>query len=119
MAPGPRLLRLGALALDLSRLADRVGPVRIEARCGARTRRGLPCRAPAMPHRKGGPLVIGGIVVAPLRYGRCRMHGGASTGPRTLEGKASITAGNRRRRRRTGSTPCMGSGRPAAGAGEA
>jgi hypothetical protein len=38
------------------------------ARCGARTRRGGPCAAPAMPN------------------GRCRMHGGASTGPRTEAG---------------------------------
>jgi hypothetical protein len=37
-------------------------------RCGARTRTGAPCKGPAMP------------------AGRCRMHGGASTGPRTPEG---------------------------------
>ena len=37
-------------------------------RCGARTRRGTPCQAPAMTN------------------GRCRMHGGKSTGPRTPEG---------------------------------
>ena len=37
-------------------------------RCGARTRQGRKCRAPAMHN------------------GRCRMHGGASTGPRTPEG---------------------------------
>jgi hypothetical protein len=37
-------------------------------RCGARTRRGTACRAPAMPN------------------GRCRLHGGLSTGPRTPEG---------------------------------
>jgi len=36
--------------------------------CGAKTRRGTPCRAPAMSN------------------GRCRMHGGKSTGPRTPEG---------------------------------
>src|SRR5712692_6598331 len=39
-------------------------------RCGAKTRRGTPCGAPAMMN------------------GRCRMHGGASTGPRTAEGLA-------------------------------
>ena len=38
-------------------------------RCGARTRAGCPCRAPAIR----GKL-------------RCRMHGGRSTGPRTEEG---------------------------------
>jgi len=37
-------------------------------RCGAKTRKGTPCRAPAMAN------------------GRCRMHGGKSTGPRTKEG---------------------------------
>ncbi len=43
-------------------------------RCGARARSGCACRAPAMAN------------------GRCRMHGGRSTGPRTPEGKASRTA---------------------------
>jgi hypothetical protein len=43
-------------------------------RCGARTRVGIPCRAAAMPN------------------GRCRMHGGPSTGPRTEAGKAKIRA---------------------------
>ena len=38
------------------------------ARCGAKTRRKTACQAPAMPN------------------GRCRMHGGMSTGPRTPEG---------------------------------
>ncbi len=37
-------------------------------RCGARTRRGSSCQSPAMPN------------------GRCRLHGGKSTGPRTAEG---------------------------------
>ena len=38
-------------------------------RCGAKTRRGTPCQSPAMPN------------------GRCRMHGGPSTGPRTPKGR--------------------------------
>ena len=37
--------------------------------CGARTRKGEACIAPSMPN------------------GRCRMHGGLSTGPKTPEGK--------------------------------
>jgi hypothetical protein len=37
-------------------------------RCGAKTRRQTPCQGPAM------------------KNGRCRMHGGLSTGPRTPEG---------------------------------
>ncbi len=41
-------------------------------RCGARNRAGSPCRAPAMPN------------------GRCQMHGGKSTGPRTPEGLARM-----------------------------
>ena len=43
-------------------------------RCGAQTRSGAPCRAAAMPN------------------GRCRMHGGPSTGPKTEAGKAAIRA---------------------------
>jgi hypothetical protein len=42
-------------------------------RCGARTRGGCPCRAPAIH----GKL-------------RCRMHGGRSTGPRTEQGMARL-----------------------------
>jgi len=44
-------------------------------RCGARTRAGCPCRAPAIH----GKL-------------RCSMHGGRSTGPRTPEGRARVAA---------------------------
>ena len=49
-------------------------------RCGAKIRRGTSCRSPAM------------------RNGRCRMHGGASTGPKTHEGierirRAQLTHG--------------------------
>jgi hypothetical protein len=43
-------------------------------RCGARTRAGCPCRQPAMAN------------------GRCRMHGGLSTGPRTPAGLARSRA---------------------------
>ena len=42
-------------------------------RCGARTRAGCPCRAPALHGKR-----------------RCRMHGGRSTGPRTPEGLARL-----------------------------
>jgi len=50
--------------------------------CGARTRRGTPCRA------------LG------LANGRCRNHGGLSTGPRTAEGKAKAAEALRRYRER-------------------
>src|SRR5215831_15357247 len=50
------------------------GDPSVAPRCGAKTRSGAPCRAPAMRSKKTG------------QYTRCRMHGGASTGPRTPEG---------------------------------
>ncbi len=46
------------------------GDLRLAARCGARTRRHAACRQPAM------------------KNGRCRLHGGKSTGPRTPAGLA-------------------------------
>jgi len=45
-----------------------VGDLSKAPRCGAKTRKEAPCLAPAM------------------KNGRCRMHGGCSTGPRTPEG---------------------------------
>ena len=47
----------------------RSGDFLASPRCGARTRCGGSCRQPAMAN------------------GRCRMHGGLSTGPRTAEGR--------------------------------
>ena len=44
-------------------------------RCGARTRKGPPCLAPARPN------------------GKCRIHGGLSTGPKTARGWARTRAG--------------------------
>lgn len=55
--------------------------------CGARTRKGPPCVAPARPN------------------GRCRMHGGLSTGPRTPEGKKRMVDAHRRRLERLASQP--------------
>ena len=45
-------------------------------RCGAKTRKGTRCQGPAM------------------RNGRCRMHGGTATGPRTPEGLARCRSAN-------------------------
>ncbi|HXT78799.1 MAG TPA: HGGxSTG domain-containing protein [Acetobacteraceae bacterium] len=68
--------------------SPRTGPLRngnprgnpnLAPRCGARTRQGCPCKGPAM------------------RNGRCRMHGGKSTGPRTAEGLARLRAAARAR----------------------
>jgi len=47
---------------------NRPGDPQGARRCGAKTRRGTACQAPAMPN------------------GRCRLHGGRSTGPRTAGG---------------------------------
>jgi hypothetical protein len=45
-------------------------------RCGAKNRRGTPCQCPAMPN------------------GRCRLHGGLSTGAKTAEGIERIRQAN-------------------------
>ena len=71
-------------ALDLMAEAPRK---RDRPRCGAKTRSGRPCMAPAVwDHQHKRP-----------RNGRCRIHGGLSTGPRTAEGKARIAEALRRR----------------------
>jgi hypothetical protein len=52
-----------------ARAHDPLAAARAAPRCGAKSRRtGEPCKSAAMAN------------------GRCRMHGGASTGPRTAEG---------------------------------
>jgi hypothetical protein len=45
-------------------------------RCGAKTRGGTPCQGPAM------------------KNGRCRLHGGLSTGPKTPEGLSRSRVAN-------------------------
>ncbi len=57
-------------------------------RCGARCRDGHECRAPAVWDKKHDRP----------RNGRCRMHGGLSTGPRTLEGRRRALANLRQYR---------------------
>lgn len=52
-----------------------------ELRCGARTRAGTPCKQRSI-----------------YRNGRCKFHGGPSTGPRTAAGKA-VSAQNCRARK--------------------
>jgi transcriptional regulator with XRE-family HTH domain len=49
-------------------------------RCGARTRKGAPCKAKALPEKT-----------------RCKFHGGMSTGPKTAEGRQRIAEAQRRR----------------------
>lgn len=55
-------------------------------RCGARTRQGVPCKAPAMAN------------------GRCRMHGGKSTGPRTPQRLAALRKAHLKHGRYTAET---------------
>ncbi len=55
----------------------------IAPRCGAKTRAGAPCQGPGMAN------------------GRCRMHGGASTGPRTVEGLERCRQANWKHGRRS------------------
>jgi hypothetical protein len=57
----------------------RFGPDWPGQRCGAKTRQGTACLRPA--NKKNG---------------RCRLHGGASTGPRTAGGRTRISAANLR-----------------------
>jgi hypothetical protein len=66
---GPHAKRRGRL-----RNGNRPGDPSAAPRCGARTRRETLCQAPGMAN------------------GRCRLHGGKSTGPRTAEGLARCRA---------------------------
>lgn len=69
-------------------LADRVMAMQMrdlarelrKRKCGARTRRGTPCQCKGLG-----------------RGGRCKLHGGMSTGPKTEAGKLRISEANRRR----------------------
>lgn len=57
-------------------------------KCLAKTRNGTPCQAPT------------------LMNGRCKLHGGKSTGPKTPEGKAKALSKLRPRRARTRVMDC-------------
>lgn len=50
--------------------------------CGAKTQSGKPCRAKSLPNKN-----------------RCKWHGGCSTGPKTIEGKAKALANLRQYRK--------------------
>ena len=56
---------------------DWTTPKSSRPKCGAKTRIGRPCRAPVVWDKKNDKPV----------NGRCRMHGGLSTGPKTIEGR--------------------------------
>ena len=70
-------------------------------RCGARTRSGRPCRSPAMPN------------------GRCRMHGGSSTGPNGgRDGADTAGADDTRRAQRRDDRAAPGDGHAEASGAE-
>src|SRR5829696_1349406 len=62
-------------------------PKRERPRCGATCCDGSPCQAPPVWDKRLGRPV----------NGRCRMHGGLSTGPKTPEGRRRIAESNRAR----------------------
>lgn len=66
-------------------------PKRERPRCGAKCRDGSNCKAPPMWDRRLNRPV----------NGRCRMHGGLSTGPKTEQGRRRIAESNRTRRTHT------------------
>ncbi len=62
-------------------------PKRERPRCGATCRNGSSCQAPPVwDKRRDCPV-----------NGRCRIHGGLSTGPKTEEGRRRIAESNRAR----------------------
>ena len=56
-------------------IETRFGPDWPGRRCGAMTRQGTPCENPRIKGR-----------------GRCKLHGGRSTGPRSTAGRARVAA---------------------------
>lgn len=78
-----RALRASGMRKPLDRIYKRELP-----QCGARCRDGHSCQAQATRDAETGCYV---------RNGRCRLHGGLSTGPRTAAGKRRVGEVARRR----------------------
>lgn len=78
----------GGIAISISLLAnDPRKPRKERGTCNAKTRKNTPCQAPPVWDRdKDKPV-----------NGRCKLHGGKSTGPKTDEGREAIRESNRRR----------------------
>lgn len=57
--------------------------------CGAKTRKSTACKAPPVWDK----------VADKAKNGRCKLHGGMSTGARTAAGREAIRESNRRRRK--------------------
>lgn len=62
-------------------------PRKSRGTCGARTRKNTPCQAPPVWDKENDKA----------RNGRCKLHGGWSTGARTEKGREAIRESNRRR----------------------
>lgn len=83
--PASKATRSPSNAIDaaratLSGMALHSLPKPFLAQCGAKTRKGTPCRCRPIPGKR-----------------RCKFHGGLSTGPKTPEGKERIREALRRR----------------------
>jgi hypothetical protein len=63
-------------------------PRKSRGKCGAKTRKGTPCNAPPVWDK----------VADKAKNGRCKLHGGLSTGARTEAGREAIRVSNRRRK---------------------
>ncbi|MGV8856746.1 MAG: HGGxSTG domain-containing protein [Devosia sp.] len=74
-----RLVNVVSRARGVS--GERRIPIDWDFACGARTRAGTSCKLKAI-----------------YASGRCKLHGGCSTGPKTEAGKDRIREGQRRRR---------------------
>ena len=82
----PRLMEVGKVVemkMAAWREKQAVAASKGRVRCGAKTRKGHPCRAKSIPGKR-----------------RCKFHGGMSTGPKTQEGKDRISAIQRARWKR-------------------
>jgi len=79
------LSRNGELRLSLFAREPRTRR-RDRPRCGAMTRKGTPCRAPVVWDKERDRP----------RNGRCKLHGGLSTGAKTEEGRRRQREGIRR-----------------------
>ncbi len=74
--------------IGISLLAnDPKKPRKSRGTCGAKTRKGLPCQAPPVWNKSTDKA----------KNGRCKLHGGMSTGARTDKGREAIRESNRRR----------------------
>ncbi|MFZ2315515.1 MAG: HGGxSTG domain-containing protein [Gammaproteobacteria bacterium] len=62
-------------------------PRKLRGVCGAKTRKASPCQAPPVWDKSQDKP----------RNGRCKLHGGLSTGAKTETGREAIRASNRRR----------------------